>query len=1276
MSSNFYHPAHPLFATLMKSAPPDFQLSQLREILAARVSSRSRNKLGLHLDESLRVYSDHPVVGPWLESLPKDILDNPSDGYRSGHGLLRLEQHHSHRDAKGKARVGYIGLAVVNGVGVLVLLVADSAGLENIETRDGHANAWAELVVAAWNWAWAARAIRFPREDRMNRSNPVFVRIDSAVKARPGARYYWGEVAIDPHRDAHHASSTGSRSSEESETGKTRRLAGFLRKLQQNLWPSGSLPVGLRYATSLDPRGNEVADPDKPLVPDEGRSTEIHSVLEGYANEKSMTVIALEAALEGARNGMDMLMLPKLIPVVGSKQRVIAQIRALELFEAGSISAAELQRVEEALSLPSTAATRMHAAQAANAYVMRIVAAASTLQSGVVDILRIGATTGRTDYLGWSPTFVVDDPAMAPDDGPGDFVLAADLEDGHPYTRADQKRKALLDARGFWRCQLPLGSPVELPDNVWANIHERAKREVENHDRRAASGRSRPLAGLRWTDANGDQYRIRHGGDSGTYSMEGPAEAGGAPVHLHTINASQAARDLGRVLLDLAERVETTTLPLLPSAHDNAINPRDLAEGELERHQHELRTIGERLITYETSLASLDAASLRYRSVSAAREADEARATALELTLIPAARMTVDSISEDMDDLEAPGTEEVQANFFHLVTTGLALMNADPYAPSQVSDALTWLLGSGRGLHNFRRGEGRQLLIDVKVQVQLLDGTVEWMDAGTWDLTDRRLTPERGKDFAADAARRLLRDGEPIEAVTSRFNLDTPNLFVRVGDWLSSQGLTNQYLRSAIITAAAASSKLPSPAVVYASLVGDADDMSALRCVHGDWIVDRILDAFLSPNTSWSHSTGWVRKPLGPWRAAMAGIALSGPVRRQSLVACVDGITNDELIKDHLVPGRCSYWQPPLEFRDGWVRAHRCARSGCPGGGDAPMAGLLPVPELLVRGDAVFCTYCWHSKNSDQPLPQAYRQLWDVATCTSALRRADGIPFLAAAPPVPIITCGAVRTRDIAKAAGVRTDRVQRLAKANLIPSTTNASGKRCFDAHLVDSPAFRALAQHSESGKAPSNFDAATTFVGATRASALLGIRQAYLRVLVRGRALSNHATTEGVGGYSVQEINELLQDVRAQLNDDTATFADLVSVSTLAADWHVTTPTVAYMVGADVIKGVTVGDIGLVGLASVRSLEPRIAHVLTSTVRLYAKEVAKRSGLGVATVLYHATTGTLPAVQLYPRGRVYFIPEEVNTWIAGRAQAKLTHRRATQTRDTNPTSSGQPAA
>jgi hypothetical protein len=486
--------------------------------------------------------------------------------------------------------------------------------------------------------------------------------------------------------------------------------------------------------------------------------------------------------------------------------------------------------------------------------------------------------------------------------------------------------------------------------------------------------------------------------------------------------------------------------------------------------------------------------------------------------------------------------------------------------------------------------------------------------------------------------------------------LDVPTVLTRVGGWLASHGLSNSYLRAAIITAAAANGQIPSPAVVYAALVGDATDMARLRRTHGDWIVDRSLEAFLS-ESSWAHGTGWIRKPLEPWRAAMAGIALGGSVRRQSLVASVDGITNDELIKDNLVSGRCSHWQPPLEFEDGWVRSHRCTRPTCPGGGDTPMTGFLPVPELLIRGDAVFCTYCWCSKNSNEPIPQVYRQRWDVQTCTTALRRADGIPFIAPARPAPVITCGSVRTRDIAKALGVPTRTVERLANDNLIPSTKTMSGKRRLDARLADSPQLQALVHCDESAGArgnPGGDVTEATLVGRKCAAERLGIKVSYLRILVRNGALANHAMTSAVGAYSASEIEDLLDNVRVQLGDDTATFRDLVKRSELAADWGVTAPTVTYMARAEVIKGVTLGELGLVSRASVAALDPRIAAALNPWTRLAAPQVAKLAGLGTATVLYHAGTGSLPSVQLYPRGRVYFLPEEAKAWIVRRASTQ----------------------
>jgi hypothetical protein len=255
------------------------------------------------------------------------------------------------------------------------------------------------------------------------------------------------------------------------------------------------------------------------------------------------------------------------------------------------------------------------------------------------------------------------------------------------------------------------------------------------------------------------------------------------------------------------------------------------------------------------------------------------------------------------------------------------------------------------------------------------------------------------------------------------------------------------YLRAAVVTAAAAGGGLPVGPVVYAHATGDAKALKALRREAGPWIVAQIEKAYLRPGATWAKNSGWVRNTLGASRTAMLAIAQDGRARRQTVIKCVDGLRNDEHLKDMLHPDRRSFWQPPLQLDDGWVDAHVCRANGCPGGGAAPMTGLLPVPELVISGDAVYCRYCWRTLTSQQILPPVYRPLWDVGTDTSALKRADGIPFVAGPPSVPTRGISVLRTRDVAAALGLSIHRVQMLVDDGQIPATKTASGKLVYDA-------------------------------------------------------------------------------------------------------------------------------------------------------------------------------------------------------------------------------------
>ena len=173
-------------------------------------------------------------------------------------------------------------------------------------------------------------------------------------------------------------------------------------------------------------------------------------------------------------------------------------------------------------------------------------------------------------------------------------------------------------------------------------------------------------------------------------------------------------------------------------------------------------------------------------------------------------------------------------------------------------------------------------------------------------------------------------------------------------------------------------------------------------------------------------------------------------------------------------------------------------------------------------------------------------------------------------------------------------------------------------------------------------------------KAAALhLGIAQLTVRHLTRAKAITNCGSRD-VPKYEVSDLDALLASVRSQIGDKTANLAGLHKHSYLAAKWGCTTSVVHRMLSAGILKGVIVGEKTMIDDSAILAMDVRIAAALDPAIRLSLDDVAAKAGLGVRAVLHHVRRGTLPAVQLYPRGRWYFFAEEVDDWLESRRQAQ----------------------
>ena len=569
-----------------------------------------------------------------------------------------------------------------------------------------------------------------------------------------------------------------------------------------------------------------------------------------------------------------------------------------------------------------------------------------------------------------------------------------------------------------------------------------------------------------------------------------------------------------------------------------------------------------------------------------------------------------------------------------------------------------WLLDDGFGFHNYRLGDhARQVLIDVRVRIPVEGGTVGWIEAGTLDLTDYRSRAARMPGLIEDAARRLLRDGESLASLNSRYGWGTGETLHRIACWLSPH-IERPYTRAAAVTASAADPEIPVGKVIYAQITGDSSAIKDLRKTQGTWIIDQILAAYLGPQASWAHGAGWVRRPLTMNRMSMLVTAQAGSLRRQALLSTVPDLNNDERIKDDLVDRRTSFWQPPLLFDDGWITPHICKRPSCPGGGSAPMTGLLPVPELIVAAASIYCEFCHCPRGRDEPLPAIYTLRWDVGTATSSLHRADGIPFLATAATVPQTAVSPLRSRDVVELTGLPMHVIQRLAASGELKSVVNAKGKRVYDPRYLEGREAKRVIELARQARGAPNAACTTgdqsvgDALGTAEALAYLGCVSLTMRFFVRTGAIENIGDC-AAPAFLRSDLDRMLNDVRVAAGSDTANMSDVETLTCAAARFDVTTSVIKGALSEGVLVGVALGETKLVVTSSIDALDDRTTEALNPATRLVIADVAALAGISEATVYHHCVKGHLPFVQLRPRGRRFFILDEVQEWVRERESA-----------------------
>lgn len=1272
-----------VFHAALRHADPEATPACISEALGVRVSIRGRAAIDGHLHEAMRHHEHHPVLGGWLDGLPDDILRHPDDEYRAQHGLLRVDQRHTHPSARGDALVGYVAVPVVNGRGCLVALVGTSASLATVswEHLPRPMTLWALLILGMWSWASSARTLHFNRDDRMARDLEVFAPINGAVKERPGAVFYWGHERVDPHVDDWRAVIGATKSAADNKARLENTTSGAVsRLLRDGGWPH-TVPVGYRRATTRDASEAEVADTTRPLVPDYGQSEELEAVLRGYANGASKTPLAVEGALLGARNGDGKLMVRALASALSPEQRQ----QAIDLLPSITVNDREAEVARQELrDAPSSARARLVAIDAAAAYVDRILNTRAVLRTGVHEGLRAAPspTKGKLEYHEHKPTFVVDDVSVIRDDTDGQFVSEADLPDGHPWFALDDERRNHLRATGFWHYQLAWGSPVDLDEDTWQRIEERLRRQQEDFHARRASISQRPLAGLTWTqERDGRPWRLHLGGTGDTTSYQ----VLGAPVaelssrggmlnaeRLAAIHTTELHERLARLLLDLDARSAAEPLSLLTPQAALPADDSASAQAHLTALRNELEHLEAVVLPgHARELAKLDEGSRQYRSAAIARDEDEQRAEELETRLIPAAEARLAPVGSQPDaqagppEAEAAAGEATEADFAQIRVAAATLANTGTTAPAALHNVLVYLLDGGAGLSNFRRVGKRQILIDVDARVALTDGSVEWIHAGTLDVTDRRQTPTRKKDFITEAARILLRDRQPVVDVATRFGWTVGELLTLLSQhYLAPAGIDRELRPAILLTAATDRTDLPTPEVVHALVEGEPT--GALDHRHGAWIVEQIRSAYLGgPGGKWAHAKGFVRRPLEAFRTAVVSVAASGRTHRKTLAGAVDGIANEQMVKDFFVPGRASHWQPPLLIDErGWLEPHRCRRSLCPGGGNAPMTGFTPVPELLVTGDAVFCEYCHHSLHGNR-LPEVYTLPWDVADLDVRLIELRGIPFVAE-PPRPVSLGKAMlSSREFAEQVDLPPHVIQAMCRDGTLPHVRSEQGRFRIPVDATADPAVTeaVTAAREHRGLNARNSDdrpndgqrgaggAGDSSTELSRDEALAHLKAAplLLRSLVQTGHVTNHGTSHAPT-YRRDELDALLDELADQLEVESASFEDVVTFDAAMKDLGITKTVLRNLVDHDLLHGVWLGNRLFISSRSMEELDPRIRRAFAEGLRLAA--AAEQLGLGEDIVRDLARNGQLPCVHPWRNAIWLFLPDELEWWRSTREQ------------------------
>jgi predicted DNA-binding transcriptional regulator AlpA len=251
-----------------------------------------------------------------------------------------------------------------------------------------------------------------------------------------------------------------------------------------------------------------------------------------------------------------------------------------------------------------------------------------------------------------------------------------------------------------------------------------------------------------------------------------------------------------------------------------------------------------------------------------------------------------------------------------------------------------------------------------------------------------------------------------------------------------------------------------------------------------------------------------------------------------------------------------------------------------------------------------------------------------------------------------------LRTRDVVVATGLPDWVIHRLAADGDIPSVLGRNGKRRYDPKLLRSPKVRsvidrALETHGAASLASAGVD--DELLGSTAAAHYLGLGTSLIRFLVRTGTLVNRGSV-AAPAYRRADLDALLGELRETTGRPDDDFAAVATATQVADLFAVTTSVVNRMLAAGVVRGLRLGQLVLVLRSSLEELPSRTAEALDPDRRLLAADVAELVGIDESTVTHHVRSGSLPAVQMYPRARLYFLRREVEEWLATRSVSPTT--------------------